>query len=210
MRRIIVWGLVALGLGLFWMWHAPRGGPLTAEDFAEFERLGSFEPSQDGFAPDPFVDFFLEDDGRPFFMVNLIKSREAPVYPEGFDDPQVSVDDAARAYAFTVLRLLAERGSYIVFTGELHGTLLNSLADGADDFDSVAIVRYRSRRDFLDMATSPDFQAAVPHKWASVEKTLVTPVAAPGPLSPATWIPFAILAIGLTFAGRRPRGNGAP
>ena len=39
----------------------------------------------------------------------------------------------------------------------------------------VVQIRARSRRDLLKMVASPEFLAGVPHKWASLGKTVVVP-----------------------------------
>ena len=83
---------------------------------------------------------------------------------------------ANEAYGKAVVWEQLKRGSYPAFMFEPHGLLLNSYDPGIGDFDHALLARYRSRRDFLDMITSPEFDAAQKHKWASVERTLVVPV----------------------------------
>ncbi|MCP4422561.1 MAG: hypothetical protein GY805_38615, partial [Chloroflexi bacterium] len=60
----------------------------------------------------------------------------------------------------------------------------------------VGIVRYRSRRDMLEMAASPPFQAAEPHKWASMEKTVVVPTRKILLLDPTVIVPALLLLVG--------------
>ena len=48
--------------------------------------------------------------------------------------------------------------------------------EGADDWHYVAMVRYRSRRDFLRFALEIEREDIVAHKWAAIEKTHVFPV----------------------------------
>jgi hypothetical protein len=62
--------------------------------------------------------------------------------------------------------------------------------ENIDQWDRVALVRYRSRRDLLRMAAELATKDADVHKWASIEKTHVFPVK---PL-------FSILAIRLMVA----------
>lgn len=47
---------------------------------------------------------------------------------------------------------------------------------GADDWDAVTIVRYRSRHDLLHIANALAKKDADQHKWASFEKTQLFPV----------------------------------
>ena len=44
--------------------------------------------------------------------------------------------------------------------------------DGADYWDDVGVVRYRSRRDMFEFALELGAKDQGIHKWASIEKTL--------------------------------------
>jgi hypothetical protein len=48
--------------------------------------------------------------------------------------------------------------------------------EGADAWHYVAMVRYRSRRDFLRFALVVQKAGLTVHKWAAIEKTHVFPV----------------------------------
>jgi hypothetical protein len=48
--------------------------------------------------------------------------------------------------------------------------------EGLDDWDQVAVVRYRSRRDMFKMAGEIAALGIDEHKWASIEKTQVFPI----------------------------------
>jgi len=63
----------------------------------------------------------------------------------------------------------------------------------------VAIVRYRSRRDMLAMVASPAFLHAVPHKWASLEKTVAVPCRRLLLIDPGVLVPLVLLAFWLLF-----------
>lgn len=171
---IILAPLVALLVG-FHLWHTPLGGPLTDEEIEAFittqDEGGGADWSQD----QAFIDFLREDDGRPFVMINLMEERVLAIYPDGFETDNVTGREAARSYGSSVLPLLLSRGSYPVARAERRQTVINSVGDTAGQFDSLAMVRYRSRRDLLDMISSDAFLAAEPHKWASLENTLVAP-----------------------------------
>ena len=73
--------------------------------------------------------------------------------------------------------------------------ICSAAGEGTDFFEEVGIVRYRSRRDLLEMATSPTFQAAEPHKWASMEKTVVVPTRKLILLDPTIVVPSLLLLI---------------
>ncbi|MCP5099937.1 MAG: hypothetical protein GY943_30660 [Chloroflexi bacterium] len=139
--------------------------------------------------------FFLADDGKPFYMVNLMQYRETAVYPHGIH-PEVKTGREANAlYSKAVVKELLKRGSYPIFLSRKTADLF-SAGEGTDFFEEVGIVRYRSRRDMLEMASSPSFQAAEPHKWASMEKTVVVPTRKILLLDPTVIVPMLLLLVG--------------
>jgi hypothetical protein len=58
----------------------------------------------------------------------------------------------------------------------------------------------------LEMASSPSFQAAEPHKWASMEKTVVVPTRKIVLLDPSIIVP-ALLLLGVTINKFLKKGN---
>lgn len=144
-----------------------------------------------------FHTFLRADDGKPFYMVNLMQYRKQAVYPDGLH-PEVKTGREANAlYSKAVVKELLKRGSYPVFLSRKLANLY-SAGEGTDFFEEVGIVRYRSRRDMLEMASSPPFQAAEPHKWASMEKTVVVPTRKLILFDPTVIVP-ALLLIGTTI-----------
>ena len=145
-----------------------------------------------------FRAFLLADDGKPFYMVNLMQYRKQAHYPDG-SHPEVETGREANAlYSTAVVKELLKRGSYPVFLSRKLANMY-SAGEGTDFFEEVGIVRYRSRRDMLEMATSPSFQSAEPHKWASLEKTVVVPTRKLMLLDPTIIVPallFFAAAIG--------------
>ena len=65
-------------------------------------------------------------------------------------------------------------GSVPVFIARRIGSFIQP--DGADHWHYVAMVRYRSRRDFLRFALAIEAGEISMHKWAALEKTHVFPV----------------------------------
>jgi hypothetical protein len=109
-----------------------------------------------------------ETDG-PVLMVNLMKYREVARYAEGADGETISGRDADDRYA--PLDVLAKIGARPVYFGDV------ATVDGADDvrWDRVGIVRYATRRSFIEMQSRDDFQAKRVHKDAGMAFTIVMP-----------------------------------
>ena len=106
-------------------------------------------------------------------MVNLLKFRKKAFYPEGSafgDDPMAANDCYNRA----IIPQLLKYGGHPVFGSNVMGRFIHP--ENADDWDQVAMVRYRSRRDMLKMVVGIAGLGVDIHKWAALEKTQVFPV----------------------------------
>ncbi|MEE9279420.1 MAG: hypothetical protein V3V67_04535 [Myxococcota bacterium] len=174
----IVAAVLAVVYVVFWIWYGGNGDPLSPSEVDELtERIAAGARSR-GAEPDShLIDAFRtlaeQDDGREFYMVNLMRYREKALYPEGsgYDD---DVEAAAARYNAAVVPALIRRGSIPILVGDWQGTFLQP--EDADVWDQLGIVRYRSRRDMLEMAASLSRENGGMHKWASIEKTHVFPV----------------------------------
>lgn len=167
MRRLLtLWlGLVLVYAALI-AWHQPLRGPLDEDEVrAAFGgQYAQMRQSKDAQAQ-AILGFFLNDDGRPFFMVNL------NAVPE--QTPEVKA--AARDYGTFMLAQLLPRASYPVLSTDIVAGLSNSLGDDLTRIDHVVVVRYRSRRDFLEVVASSEFQQKFASKGASLEGWYAAP-----------------------------------
>ena len=162
----------------FLFWYGGKGKPLTAVEvealLAEIKkRAGKQDAEEESHILQQFRDLTQNDDGREYYMVNLLKFRKKALYPEGSsfgDDPLAANDRYNRA----IIPLLFKHGGHPVFLGQVQGRFLHP--EHADDWDQVGMVRYRSRRDMLKMAVEIAGLGFDIHKWASLEKTQVFPV----------------------------------
>ena len=123
-----------------------------------------------------------EEDG-PVWMVNLMKYRERADYADG----RVSTVSGREADdVYSPLEQLAELGAEVVFYADVDQQLL-----GRPTWDRVAVVKYPTRRSFIDLQSMPGFAAKHAHKEAGMEQTFVIgclPMARPvGPVEGPDW-----------------------
>lgn len=106
-----------------------------------------------------------EQDG-PVWMVNLMRYRERAEYADGrpTDLTGWQADDM-----YAPFDSLAAVGAEIVFLGEVEQQLLG---DGPA-WDRVAVVKYPTRRAFVEMQQRPDFVEHHVHKDAGMAATIV-------------------------------------
>ena len=106
--------------------------------------------------------FLNEDDGKPIYTVNLYNFHNTANYPKdtGFNG---SGKQAYDRFSQTMIPLMLKRGSHPVY-----GSYWSDVSSGK--WDRVVIVRYRSRRDLVDLFATKDFAEASLHKWASIKE----------------------------------------
>ncbi|MEM9633931.1 MAG: hypothetical protein AAGA50_21550 [Pseudomonadota bacterium] len=202
-RTAYVLAPLLLALAGFYAWHMPMRGPLTDVEIDRFlanqaETGGSVWTDEEAFET-----FLREDDGHPFVMINLMELRDVANYSEGSVAEARTGADAEAAYGRAVILLLLQRGSYPVARADRSHTIINSLGQSAAEFDSFAMVRYRSRRDLIDMLGSDAFIEAGVDKWASLENTLVAPASRLSSFNLIGYIPifiFTCIAVVVTHA----------
>ncbi len=142
---------------------------------------------------------FLEaDDGREFFMVNLVRMQPGDVALPGSDASEPAPRVLER-YTRPFLGALLRRAGHPAFVAPAAGAYLEHWGVEADPGWSFAgIIRYRSRRDMIELVVDPAFAPAHAHKLAAIASTLAFPVTpARVWIGPRTW--FGLL-LGLAAA----------
>lgn len=177
----IVLATTLLLYGAFHIWYGGSSEPLSIKEAdALIAEIRAGAESSGGHADEELLESFRvltrEDDGREYYMLNLMRLREKALYPEGsgYDDDALA---AARRYNEAVVPALLTRGSLPILLGEYAGPFIPPHPSASEaDWDQIGIVRYRSRRDMLEMARALSRSGGGIHKWASLEKTIVFPV----------------------------------
>ncbi|MEN8161295.1 MAG: hypothetical protein ABFS41_14580 [Myxococcota bacterium] len=172
-----IW-LVLLGIwGLFFGWYTSFGGPLTEE---EIEHYLAMVERQDHPPPPERVarmrKFLEEDTGDDFVMVNVIHMYDTPLPIEGVE-PGESSDEVLAKYMAYMTPALFARACHPVIFGRAANTAMDLMnADGMEEWTTGAGMRYRSRRDLLEIATNPAFGGAHEFKVAAMAKTIAFPI----------------------------------
>lgn len=106
--------------------------------------------------------FLSEDDGKPVYTVNLYNFHEVANYPDGsgFDGTGAQAYDR---FSQIMVPLMLKRGSHPIYGS-------NWVDHNSSRWDRIVIVRYRSRRDLVDLFATDDFASGSLHKWASLRE----------------------------------------
>ena len=176
-KRQILWLVPTVIYALFTFWYTDFGGPLTEEEIADYS-----ETLAERMAPDRLqyiTQFMRNDTGRQFLMVNNIDNNETPPDVEGAE-PGESADQLMGRYMEHMYAQLSKRASHPVIAGNaIHDALdLVGVEDWetAQHWTTAAMMRYRSRRTFMEIITHPDMQGRHEFKIAALDKTIAYPI----------------------------------
>ncbi len=172
-----IWLAVAALYVAFLSWYTSFGGPLSDAEIAGY--LEVMQQRNEGGSPEDLARikrFMEEDTGDDFVMLNVIDMYETPLQVEGVAPGDTSEEVLARYMEYMFPALLA-RACHPVLSGTAANTAMDLMnAPGMESWTSGALMRYRSRRDLLDIATNPAFAGAHEFKVAGLRKTIAYPL----------------------------------
>lgn len=196
MTTFWVWGLALVLYAGFLGWYQNWRGPLKpaeVEALVETMRANSTEAT-DRNSLDAIKAFFLADDGREFFMLNLVR-----LAPGDIPDPETGQPRPARevmaGYTRMFLPALFARGGHPAIAARKIGPFVDTWGVPADpDWTMIGYMRYRSRRDLAHLVCDPRFNGAHEFKFAAMPQTASFPTR---PMmmflpSPRIWVGLAI------------------
>ena len=106
-----------------------------------------------------FLELMNAPDEGPVVMLNLLKFK-----PRGGSQEYGKYGDS-------VTKMVEARGGKILWMGKVDQTLIGDVAE--EDWDAVALVQYPSRKAFIDMATSTEYDKAHEHREGGLERTVL-------------------------------------
>ena len=73
-------------------------------------------------------------------------------------------------YSDVVVKMVEAQGGKVLWMGKADQVLIG---DETDEWDSVALVQYPSRKAFIDMVTTPEYEKAHEHRESGLERTVL-------------------------------------
>ncbi len=202
----IAMGAAFLGaFGAFRRWHSPRVKPLTKDEIERYLRIISKLPLPEGHV-EPIVESLRTwaeaDDGKPVLMLNMIR-----FYPEnrawpGAPEFQGTPEEANAYYEKSITPLWLKNASYPIAGGDVQGQNLIKTLPDQDPWSAAKMVRYPSRRMFLQLLADPSYGPYEPYKFMSMEIDLV-PVKATVIPDPRWLVGGTLLALYLAVGWKR-------
>ena len=170
----LVWIVLAVAYAAFVGWYTNWSGPLSAAEIDAVVARMSEEGSPEGV--ERLRRFLESDTGDDFVMVNVIDSPEKPAPGPGIG-PDDTTDEVLGRYMAHMWPELLKRACHPVMGGSAAAEALDIWGiDGAERWSQAGMMRYRSRRDMVEIATDPAFQGPHEFKIAAMTKTIAFPI----------------------------------
>lgn len=173
-----LWVVLPLFYGAFWLWYTNLEGPIGDQEKRDFLEILANRGDLDNDTLLQFRKFMEEDFGRDFIMVNVLDMAEQPKEMPA-TGPNASTDEVMGHYMEFMFSELWVRASHPVFWGEAISPAVDVVGiEGAREWDRAVLMRYRSRRDLLEIITHPNLRDRHEYKQAALVKTIAYPVEA--------------------------------
>ena len=170
-----IWILVPILYGVFSLWYFNWSGPVTPDEIEKF--MEAFNKAEGSQHTDEavFRRFLEQDDGGEFVMLNHVQLHDGNIaHPVSGEKMTASklVGEYFGPFAISLLK----RGGHPVFQARTAGGNIDSWnADNNVAFGVTAMMRYKSRRDLVELVVDPAFADAHVYKLAAIDRTISYP-----------------------------------
>ena len=177
MASFWVWGLALLGYAAFLGWYVNWRGPLSKDEIeslmAQMLARNVGHGDQDEM---PVIRRFLEeDDGREFFMLNVIRLSETDV-ADPVSGEMRPVRQVMAGYTRMFMPALFARGGHPALAARRIGGMVDTWGlKEVPEWSMMGYIRYRSRRDLAHLVCNPRFSGAHAFKFAAMPQTFNFP-----------------------------------
>ncbi|MEM8561366.1 MAG: hypothetical protein AAGF57_03990 [Pseudomonadota bacterium] len=174
-KRALIWLIPAVFYILFFAWYTSFEGALTEDEIDRYlARMAAVGADPEQIAA--IEQFARTDSGGQFLMVNNIEMNRNPPNVDGAA-PGSDSEQLMSAYMQYMFPALLSRASHPVMAGVAISPSIDLVGiEGAQIWDQAALMRYRSRRDLLDIVIDPEFQDRHEFKVAALTKTIAYPI----------------------------------
>jgi hypothetical protein len=152
---------------IFFFWHSPIKGKLNSEEINGFlDAIGKapFPPDQKAETLARLRAWAEADDGKPVFMVNLIRNYDQILHYPGSPDFNGTPADSNAYYEKKAIPMLLKSCSYPSVVGRAQGGNVLGFDPALDNWSEVMVVRYRNRKAFLSLLSDPAYAPIMPYK----------------------------------------------
>jgi len=166
MTTYAIWAVAASVYAIFWCWYVGFRKKIAPREVEEIMQL--FDVHQFGTQSqrENIRRFLANDDGKDFVMVNLLHLK-APLR-----ESRKKLDSYQKIFLGALLR---KAGHPVMLARAASGNVENVASDHADHWSAAGMVRYRSRRDLMEILPATVGSAHHSLKLEALEKTFAFP-----------------------------------
>ena len=168
MSAVMIWIIATSAYAAFWLWYVGFQKKVTPQEVTAtmclFEQDGSWTTNQQ----EHLRKFLLDDDGKDFVMVNLLHLKSPR---------KESLKKLNRYQKIFLGALLLKAGHPVMIARAASGNVENVACSHADDWSAAGMIRYRSRRDLMEILPATIGSEHHELKLGSLEKTFAFPAA---------------------------------
>lgn len=176
-RTTWVWLILGVVYSAFFSWYTSFGGPLTDEEIEHY--LDKFAANNPSGSPDTLASlrsFMEHDTGDDFAMLNVIDMYDVPQQIDGVEPGESSSEVLDKYMAYMYPALFSRACHPVMFGNAAHTAMDLMNAPGMESWTRGALMRYRSRRDLLEISSNLAFQGSHEFKVAAMQKTIAFPL----------------------------------
>ena len=166
MSALGIWGIALVIYALFWCWYIGFRKKVTSEEvestMALFKEDGTWTEQQ----RQNLRHFFTNDDGKDFVMVNLLLLK-SPV-----NESRKKLNTYQKIFLGSLLR---KAGHPVMVAMATSGNVENVACDQDEGWGAAGMIRYRSRRDLMEMLPATIGSEHHGLKLAALERTFAFP-----------------------------------
>ncbi|MEO0438354.1 MAG: hypothetical protein AAF098_15745 [Pseudomonadota bacterium] len=174
--RLVLFASLSVLWLIFTYWYTNTEGPLTEAEKEHYLTLAS--QRGDTAVIERFKEFLDGDEGDSFVMFNVLDLATDPELPEGAASGTTASELIAHYMEFMFPALL-RRACHPIYSGVAFSPAMDLVGLEEPDianWTQGALMRYRSRRDLIEIALDPRFNDRHDYKIAALTKTIAFPV----------------------------------
>lgn len=176
MKSAVLWLAAGLAYIGFFAWYTNFDGPLTEEEIQGHLQVmrGNGHSSPEAIAR--MERFMRTDTGDDFVMINIVDMNEAPPTMPA-TGPGADADALLGHYMEHMYSAWVSRACHPVFAGPAVGDAMDLQGiEGAEHWEQAGLIRWRSRRDLVEIVLDPRFNERHGYKLHAITKTIAYPV----------------------------------
>ena len=195
----MIWSIFIVGailIILLQLWYKGLQKPLSKKEIET--HLAYFQQHPQKHTDiEVFKQFMLKDDGKEICMANFVSLHQGNI-THPITGQEVDAYNAVQDYMKKLLGIVAKKACHPIYVAYKVGGHVDSWGSDDDiDFRGLQMMRYRSRRDFIELMLHPNLEQGLAIKFAAIAKTISYPVQIQFStfLRPNVWLSLIILLI---------------